>query len=485
MKKILSFTFASVSFLTIAWSYVNNKTIQKDDESLLNKEKYNGNKRLEEISKKINKEILSQEFAEHMDKEDKLASFRDKFLIPYKKPKDKESGECIYLCGNSLGLQPKTTRQLINEELDDWENFGVDGHFPVEKGQVGSKRPWLITDDFVREQAAKIVGAKPIEVVVMNSLTVNLHLMMVPFYRPNGEKRKILIEGKSFPSDHYAVLSQLNFHGYKEEDLIQVFPRKGESSIRTSDILDIIEKEGDKIALVLFSGVQYYTGQFFEIEKITKAGHNKGCIVGFDLAHAAGNIDLKLHDWDVDFAVWCSYKYLNSGPGGIAGAFVHERHANNKSLKRFAGWWGHNLETRFQMDAPFDPIPGAYGFRISNPPVFQIAAFLSSAEIFVEAGMENLRQKSLLLTGFLEFLLYSHFKDEITILTPMDENQRGCQLSLFFKSGISELHDKMHELGVVCDVRKPNVIRVAPCPLYNRFVDVWNFFVILKQNHKI
>ena len=400
-----------------------------------------------------------------------VQNFRSRFHIP----NSADGTSAIYLTGNSLGLQPITTRKYIEEELEDWARLGVEGH-------LHARHPWLPYHEFVTEPMARVVGAKSVETVVMNSLTVNLHLMMVSFYRPEGKRRKIVIEKGAFPSDQYAVASQIRFHGLEtQEALIELTPREGEATLRTADIIETIERNADEIALVMMGGVNYYTGQAFDMKAITEAGHRAGAAVGFDLAHAAGNIELHLHDWVVDFAVWCSYKYLNAGPGAIAGAFVHERHANAFDLPRFAGWWGHNKQTRFQMGPEFDPLPGAEGWQLSNPPIFQLAALRASLEIFDDAGMGNLRAASIKLTGHLESLLKQIKNDRISIITPSDPEQRGCQLSIRVKDADKNLFDAITECGVVADWREPDVIRVAPVPLYNTFEDVEKFAGILKE----
>jgi len=407
-----------------------------------------------------------------MDSKDPLSKYRGRFHIP----KQKNGEDCIYFCGHSLGLQPESVRSHIEQVLKEWETLGVEGWFHV-------KNPWMIYDQFLIEQTAKLVGAKPIEVVVMNSLTVNLHLMMVPFYKPTPSRNKILIEHRAFPSDQYAVKSQIEFYGFGPKmSLIEIHPRGGEAIIRTEDIEALIEKEGDSIALIMLGGVNYYTGQAFDMERITEVGHSKGCMVGFNLAHAAGNIVLKLHDWDVDFAVWCSYKYLNSGPGSIAGCFIHEKHSNNSELPRFAGWWGHNKETRFLMGPNFEPIEGAEGWQLSTPPILQMAALRASMEIFDEVGMEKLKAKSDLLTGYFEFLIDEIKSESVSIITPRDIKQRGCQLSIRVQGNGKVLYDKLTSQGVICDWREPDVIRVAPVPLYNTFMDVYKFYEILKTN---
>ena len=407
------------------------------------------------------------DFALSLDAKDELRKYRDKFHIPLQK----NGEEHIYMCGNSLGLQPKRTKEFLNQELEDWATFGVEGHFHA-------KNPWMPYHEFLTESYAKIVGAKPTEVVAMNTLTVNLHLMMVSFYQPTEKRHKIIIEGDAFPSDIYAVESQIKHHGLSPAtSLIKLRPRDGESAIRTEDIQTIIESEGDEISLIMLGGVNYYTGQVFDFENITKLGHAKGINVGFDLAHAAGNIKLELHKWGVDFAVWCSYKYLNSGPGSVAAAFVHEKH-HATNLNRFAGWWGHNKEDRFKMPVSFNPIQSAEGWQLSNPPILSLAAIRASLSIFDEVGMDTLVAKSKVLTNFLLFLLDSIETDRIEIITP---EERGCQLSIRVKNGNKILFDAITEKGVVADWREPDVIRVAPIPLYNSYQDVFNFYSILKE----
>jgi kynureninase len=408
------------------------------------------------------------EFADEMDAADPLRPFRERFHIP----KKQDGTDVIYFCGNSLGLQPKTARAAVLQELDDWETQAVKGHFHA-------KYPWLPYHEFLTPSTARLVGALPVEVVVMNSLTVNLHLMMVTFYRPSGDRTKIMIEHGSFPSDHYAVETHMRTHGLDpDEHLIQLAPRSGEMTLRTSDLLERIERNGKNVALILLGGVNYYTGQAFDMRAITAAGHEQGCVVGFDLAHAAGNLRLHLHDWNVDFAVWCSYKYLNAGPGGIAGCFIHERHVSDPALPRFAGWWGHDKKTRFIMPPDFIPIPTAEGWQLSNPPIFQMAALRASLEIFDEAGMDTCRTKSETLTGYLEFLLDHLMKGRVTILTPRSTAERGCQLSLRVRDG-KTVYERISRAGIVCDWREPDVIRVAPVPLYNTYRDVYEFVRIL------
>lgn len=413
----------------------------------------------------------SASFALELDELDALRGFRQKFHIP----KRSNGDEVLYFTGNSLGLQPKSTRGYIEQELTDWETFGVEGHFHA-------KNPWMPYHEFLTDQMAEIVGAEPIEVVVMNSLTVNLHLLMVSFYRPGGKRTKIVIEKGAFPSDQYAVQSQISFHGHKIKDsLIEIQPREGESTLRSEDILDTIRQNGEEIALILLGGVNYYTGQAFDFDSITRVGHEVGAVVGFDLAHAAGNILLKLHDWNVDFAAWCSYKYLNSGPGGIAGVFIHSNHLERTDLPRFAGWWGHDKTTRFLMGDEFVPMKSAEGWQLSNPPIFQMASLRASLEIFHEAGMIGLREKSVKLTNYLEFLLKEIESDRIEIITPGNAEQRGCQLSIRVRDADKSLYKEISEQGVFADWREPDVIRVAPVPLYNSFTDVWKFVGILKD----
>lgn len=405
------------------------------------------------------------EFAKKMDAEDALAPFRERFHIP----KTRDGRDVVYFCGNSLGLQPKAAEAAVLQELEDWKAMGVEGHF-------GAKHPWMPYHESVSELAAQIVGAKPSEVVMMNGLTVNLHLMMASFYRPTEKRYKILIEHGPFPSDRYAVESQIRFHGFDPKDaLVELHPRQGEEVLNLEDVEYYIGAEGKSIALILMSGVHYYTGQVFNMERIARVGFNKGCVVGFDLAHAAGNVPLRLHDWGVDFACWCSYKYLNSGPGAVAGCFVHERHARAFNLPRLAGWWGHDKSTRFKMGPDFAPMEGAQGWQLSNPPILSFAACRPALDLFAEAGMDHLRRKSVQLTGYLEFLLDGLNLPHLTILTPRRESERGCQLSLRLESGGREVFAALEKAGVVCDWREPDCIRVAPVPLYNTFTDVYRF----------
>jgi len=408
-------------------------------------------------------------FALELDKTDTLASYHSRFFIP-KQP----NGEAvIYFAGNSLGLQPKTVRECVEQELKDWETLAVEGH-------SHAKHPWLPYHEFLTDQTAKIVGAKTNEVVNMNALTVNLHLMLVSFYRPTAVRNKILIEAKAFPSDHYAVQSQIRFHGFDPKtSLVEMNPREGEKIIRTEDIEEYLEKEGDSIALVMFAGINYYSGQAFEMERIAKAAHKKGCFAGFDLAHATGNLVMNLHDWNVDFAVWCTYKYLNGGPGAVGGCFIHEKHVADDSVPKFLGWWGQDKGTRFLMEHKFKPIPTVESWQLSNPPILQLASLKASLDMFYEVGMKALREKSEKLTGYMEYLIEQKNSSIIEIITPKDKNQRGCQLSLRAKSEGKKLHQKLLKNGVVCDWREPDVIRAAPVPLYNTFRDVYNFVEIL------
>lgn len=411
------------------------------------------------------------EYAKKQDAEDSLAPFRNKFHIP----KNNSGEEMVYLCGNSLGLQPKITSEYIQEVLKDWAKFGVEGH-------TEARHAWLPYHEFLAENMAKIVGAKPSEVVVMNTLTTNLHLMMVSFYQPTKTKYKIVVESDAFPSDKYAVESQLKFHGIDPKDgLILWKPRKGEELGRFEDLEEILKKHGNEITLLMIGSTNYYTGQSFPLKKITELGHKYNCMVGFDLAHGAGNIQPNLHDTGADFAVWCTYKYLNSGPGSLGGCFVHERHANNEKLKRFAGWWGHNKKTRFNMRKDFDALPGAEGWQLSNPPILSMAAIRASLDTFAEAGFENLRNKSAKLTGYLEFLLDEMKNESINVITPRNPEERGCQLSIQVKNADKSLHTKLTEAGVISDWREPDVIRIAPAPLYNSFEDVFKFSERLKE----
>lgn len=408
-------------------------------------------------------------FAQQQDKEDKLRSYREKFFFPQHNSKD-----VVYFTGNSLGLQPKTTLSYLQQELNDWAKFGVEGHFLA-------KNPWLSYHELLTDKMAKLVGALPDETVMMNQLTVNLHLLMVSFYQPTKTRFKILCEAKAFPSDQYALQTQLKFHGYSVEDaLIEIEPREGEYHIRHEDIYAAIEKNEDSLALIMIGGVNYFSGQVFDMKAITEAGHKAGAIVGFDLAHAAGNLKLELHNWGVDFAAWCSYKYLNSGPGSVAGAFVHERHLKNTDLPQFAGWWGHDKKTRFLMDKKFVPMQTAERWQLSNAPVLSMAACLASIDIFTEVGMDALVEKSKKLTAYLEFIVEEINKKKgncLQLITPKEN--RGCQLSIVANGFGKPLYNQLIENGVIPDWREPNVIRCAPVPLYNSFEDVYRFGAIL------
>ena len=413
-------------------------------------------------------------YAQYLDKNDSLRDYRNRFHIPKVNGKDS-----YYFTGNSLGLQPKTARTYIEEEMKGWETLGVEGHF------ASSKRPWMEYHKFSKDALARIVGAKPIEVVSMNNLSVNLHLLMVSFFKPSKTRYKVICEAGAFPSDQYMFETQLKFHGLNpDEALIELKPRTGENTLRGEDILSKIAEVGDELALVLIGGVQYYTGQLFDMKAITEAGQKVGAKVGFDLAHAFGNVPLQLHDWNVDFATWCSYKYLNSGPGNVSGIFIHERYANDSSLDRFAGWWGHDEKERFKMKKGFQPMPGADGWQLSNVNVISTASHLAALELFDEVGIEKLRKKSLKLTGYLEFLIKDIAGDSgiFEIITPSDPEQRGCQLSIFFHKDGRRLFDALAAAGVIADWREPNVIRIAPVPLYNRFEDVYQFAHLLKKN---
>jgi kynureninase len=405
-----------------------------------------------------------------LDASDSLAAYRDQFHLP----QTRDGTPYLYLCGQSLGLQPKTVRAAVEQELDDWASLGVEGHFHA-------KHPWLPYHEHLTAQTARLVGATPLEVVVMNTLTVNLHLMLVSFYRPTPERYKVLIEAPAFPSDRYAIASHLRWHGVEPQTaLLEWTPRAATGALDLADLNALLEREGQTIALILLGGVNYYSGQALDMRRITQAGHEQGCVVGFDLAHAAGNIPLQLHAWEVDFAVWCSYKYLNAGPGSLAGCFVHERHAQRPELPRLAGWWGHNKATRFQMPPEFDPIPGAEGWQVSNPPILPLAALRASMQIFDDVGMTRLRAKSELLTGYLEYLLDHQVSDQVTILTPRDPQHRGAQLSLRVKQQGRTVYASLGQANVLCDWREPDVIRVAPVPLYNSFMDIYRFIDILR-----
>jgi len=415
--------------------------------------------------------INSLDYAKQLDKEDTLHDFRDQFYIPILHGK-----ESVYFTGNSLGLEPKIVQEYILNELEDWANYGVEGHF---EGRI----PWFSYHEIFPSKLTPLLGCKEEEVVVMNQLTVNLHLLLTTFYRPDKERYKIICEGKAFPSDQYALESQVKLHGLKPEDVIvEVSPREGEHHMRTEDILSVIKEHGKSVALVLFGGVNYYSGQVMDMKAITKAAHEAGAYCGFDLAHAIGNIDLKLHDWDVDFACWCSYKYLNSGPGGVAGVYINERHINNASLPRLAGWWGHDKDTRFRMEKGFKPINTAEGWQVSNAPVLSMAAHKASLDVFEEAGFDNLLAKGKQLSDYLFFVIdeINAGKEKvIEVITPRDA--RGCQVSMLMLKNGREVFNALKEHGVIADWREPNVIRIAPVPLYNTFEDIYWFGEILKR----
>ena len=404
------------------------------------------------------------------DENDQLNHFKDKFHIPiFKKKKN-----YIYFAGNSLGLQPKNAEKYILEELNEWKTLGVEGH-------LESNRPWLSYHEQLTPFSAEIVGALNKEVVVMNSLTVNLHLLMISFYQPKGKRKKILIEKQAFPSDRYAVQSQLKSKGnHPIDDLLLLDPDES-NTVSMNQITNCLEKYGEEIALILLGGVNYYTGQVFDINKITKMAHNYGCLVGIDLAHAAGNIDLHLHDWNVDFASWCGYKYLNGGPGAPSGVFVHEKHLERKDIIRLEGWWGHNKSNRFNMPNKFDPIKSVEAWQLSNPPILAMAPLLASLTIFHEAGIKNLRKKSEELTSFLEFLIQNEMENKVEIITPSRINKRGCQLSLRLLNCTNNIISILRDKGIICDWREPDVLRIAPVPLYNSFLDCYQFVQILKK----
>jgi kynureninase len=416
-----------------------------------------------------------EEFARQLDAEDPLSRFRERFHLPI----GKNGKPVIYFAGNSLGLMPKAARKIVEQELDDWATRGVDAHH-------GAGTPWYSYHETLREPTARLGGAKPIEVICMNSLTVNIHLMMATFFRPTKSRFKILMEDPAFPSDTYAIKTQIIHHGLDpKEALVLARPRKGEFVVRTEEIVDLIEKHHDDLAVVMMGAVNFFTGELFDIPRIASAAQKHGIIAGFDLAHAIGNVPLSLHDWNVDFAVWCSYKYLNAGPGAVAGAFVHDRHATNTKLPRFAGWFGNDPNTRFrmQLEPEFIPVPTADGWQISNPPIFSMAPLRASLAVFDEAGgMTPLRAKSIKLTGYLQFLLEQAGHSQLTVITPPETDARGCQLSILVQEHPKELFGKLQAAGVKCDFREPSVIRAAPTPLYNTFHDVWRFAKILAEH---
>src|SRR5438876_1743892 len=416
-----------------------------------------------------------EEVARQLDAQDPLRGFSEIFSLPL----GNNGKPVIYFAGNSLGLMPKSARQIVEEELDNWAKLGVDAHH-------ATGTPWYSYHEVLREPMARLVGAKPHEVICMNSLTVNLHLMMATFYQPTKSRFKVLMEEPAFPSDTYAIKTQITHHGLDPKDaLVLVRPRKGEFTIRTDDVIDLIDEHADHLAVVMIGAVNFFTGQLFDIEKITAAAQKHGIVIGFDLAHAAGNVSLALHDCDVDFAVWCSYKYLNAGPGAVAGAFVHERHATNTKLPRLAGWFGNDPNTRFRLhlEPDFIPVPSADGWQISNPPIFSMAPLRASLAIFDEAGgMEALRAKSVKLTGYLQFLLEQTSSKRFTIITPRETHARGCQLSILAHEDPKELFNNLQAADVKCDFREPNIIRAAPTPLYNTFHEVWHFAKILSEH---
>lgn len=424
------------------------------------------------MSNQVNFEY-SLGFAQKMDEQDPLKSFRSKFFFPKVNGK-----EAIYFCGNSLGLQPKTTQSYIQKELENWADMAVDGHFHGEDA-------WYHIRKKSKPALAEIVGAHEHEVVAMNNLTSNLHFLMVSFYKPTAKRFKIITEAGAFPSDMYMLETQVKFHGLDpDEVIVELAPRDGEHTLRTGDILQSIKEQGEELALVMMAGLQYYTGQVFDMKAIAKAAKEVGAYVGFDLAHAAGNAPLNLHDWGVDFATWCSYKYMNSGPGNISGIFVHENHAEKPDMIRFAGWWGHDEGERFKMEKGFKPMFGADGWQLANSNVLALAAHQAALDIFQEAGIKNLRQKSETLTSYLEFLIQkiSGNSGVIEIITPKNINERGCQLSLLVHKGGKAVFDEFYQNGIVGDWRNPNVIRIAPTPLYNSFEDVFRFAQILEQS---
>ena len=409
-------------------------------------------------------------FAKKLDKQDPLKKFRKKFHFPKHKEK-----KAIYLCGNSLGLLSKNVKEAIDIEIEDWKKLAINGY-------LHARNPWLYYQHNFKKSLSLMMGCNEEEVTVMNALTVNLHLLMFSFYRPAGQRYKILMESGAFPSDQYAVETQVRFHGFNPvEAIIEVVPRGGEKLLRTADIVQAIEDNEESIALILFSGINYYTGQLYDIESITQAAHKIGAYAGFDLAHAAGNVPLLLHQWHVDFAAWCSYKYLNAGPGSVSGVYIHEKFGNDLRFPRLAGWWGNEEKTRFAMEKGFIPQPGADGWNISTAQVFNMVALKASLELFDKAGIKQLRLKSIALTGYLEFLLKLLPDLHCEIITHSDPLQRGAQLSLYFRKNAKEIHAKLIDQGVVVDYREPGVIRVAPAPIYNSFMDVYRFYEILKN----
>lgn len=414
----------------------------------------------------------SLEFAGKLDAQDPLKTYRDKFYIP----KKKDGSDVVYMTGNSLGLQPKSARDYVELEMRDWEIWGVEGH-------VHARKPWMPYHEFLTASLAEITGSKNSEVVAMNTLTANLHFLMVSFYNPDLKRRKILIEGDAFPSDKYAVQSQLRYHGFDPiKELIEVKARIGEYCVRQEDILEAIEENGEEIALIMIGGVNYYTGQVYPMQTITEKAHEKGCKVGFDLAHGIGNLELSLHSIGMDFAAWCSYKYLNGGPGCIAGAFIHERHHGKKDIPRFEGWWGHDKQTRFNMRHEFSPIPTVEAWQLSNPAILPMACLRASLDLFVESGMQALNQKTRKMNAYMDYMLASMNNDRIEVITPKSADARGCQVSIRVKNADKTLFDKIMEKGVMADWREPDVIRTAPVPLYNSFEDIHRFSLILEAS---
>jgi len=412
-------------------------------------------------------------FAQQLDAKDPLAKYRNEFIFPQINNKN-----AIYFTGNSLGLQPKLAQSYVNEIMDDWGTLAVEGHFQADK-------PWWDYHERFAKKLSKVVGAKPKEITVMNTLTVNLHLMMVSFYRPTTKRYKIICEEKAFPSDQYMIASQVRFHGLNPEDaIVELKKRDGEHNFRTEDILAKIEEVGEECALILIGGVNYYTGQVFDMKTITEAGQKIGAFVGWDLAHAAGNIKLELHDWNVDFAAWCSYKYMNSGPGNVSGCFINEKYHNKKDIPRFEGWWGHNKDRRFLMEPEFQPEDGANAWQISNAPVLALAPYLASLQMFDEVGMDALIEKRNKIVAYLEFILHEIDKEvesSFEIITPSNQEERGTQLSVFLHGEGKELFNYLMENGVIPDWREPNVIRLAPTPFYCSYEDMYEFGQILKR----
>jgi kynureninase len=420
------------------------------------------------LSKTIYQNTL--DFAKSLDNKDKLRFYRSQFFFP----RDKNSKPKLYFCGNSLGLQPKNAKPYVDEVFQDWQDYGVDGH-------TEAKNPWLPYHEFLSKSMAKIVGAKDSEVIIMNTLSVNLHMMMISFYKPTQNKRKILIEADAFPSDLYGVQSQLKFHGFDPKKDLVLWKPKENQQYYLEDFDALVEKHKDELALVLIGNTNYYTGQFFDMQHITEKCQFSGITIGFDLAHGVGNIQPNLHEIGADFAVWCTYKYLNSGPGSLGGCFVHEKHHKTKDIPRFEGWWGHDKSTRFNMRQAFNPIESAEAWQLSNPPILSMAAVRASLDLFEEAGFENILNKSKTLTGYLEFLLNDLKDENINIITPKNPDERGCQLSIQFLDADKSLFNKLTDAGVVADWREPQVIRIAPAPLYNSFEDVYHFIQILKK----